>query len=85
MYVSNLGLHTSQQDLRSLFEQYGKVTFTRIIKNRLTGLSRGLGYVKMDSLEEGSDAMNNLNGKELEGNFITITVARDRTKDVSSN
>lgn len=78
MYVSNLGLHASDDDLRKLFEPFGQVSSAKVITDRLTGNSRGFGFVEMDSEAEASQAMNGLNGKEMEGRFISVTVARER-------
>ena len=78
MYVSNLGYHTSEEDLRKLFEAFGKVSSAKLIKDRDTGNSRGFGFVEMDSETEASQAMNKLNGKEMEGRFISVTVAREK-------
>lgn len=79
MYVSNLGFHTTEQDLRKLFEQFGKVSSAKIITDRETGRSRGFGFVEMDSEPEASEAMSKLNQKELEGRLLSVTVAREKT------
>ena len=78
MYVSNLGYHTSEEDLRKLFEAFGKVSSAKLIKDRDTGNSRGFGFVEMDSESEASQAMNKLNGNEMEGRFISVTIAREK-------
>ena len=78
MYVSNLGFHVSEDDLRKLFEPFGQVSSAKVITDRATGNSRGFGFVQMESSTEASQAMNKLNGKEMEGRFISITVAREK-------
>ena len=78
MYVSNLGFHTSEDDLRKLFEPFGQVSSAKVITDRETGKSRGFGFVEMASSTEASQAMNKLNGKEIEGRTISVTVARER-------
>ena len=78
MYVSNLGIHVSGDDLRKLFEQYGQVSSSKVITDRETGNSRGFGFVEMDSSTEANEAMSKLNGKELEGKSISITIAREK-------
>lgn len=80
MYVSNLGFHTSDDDLRKLFEPFGQVSSAKVITDRETGRSRGFGFVEMDSNTEANQAMGKLNGKEIEGRTISVTVARQRTK-----
>jgi len=49
MYVSNLGFHVEEEDLRQLFEPFGQVTSAKVIKDRETGRSRGFGFVEMVS------------------------------------
>jgi RNA recognition motif-containing protein len=78
MYVSNLGFHTSDDDLRKLFEQFGQVSSAKVITDRETGRSRGFGFVEMSSRTESSEAMEKLNGKEIEGRNISVTVAREK-------
>lgn len=78
MYVSNLGFHVQEEDLKKLFSAFGEVTSAKIITNRETGQSRGFGFVEMTSEEEGNKAMNALNNKELEGRNISVSVAKER-------
>lgn len=79
LYVSNLGFHVSEDDLRKLFEPFGQVSSAKVIKDRETGRSRGFGFVEMSSDSEGQQAMSKLNNKELEGRAISVTVAREKT------
>jgi RNA recognition motif-containing protein len=79
MYVSNLGFHTTEDELRKLFEAFGKVSSAKIITDRETGRSRGFGFVEMDSATEASEAMNKLNQKDIEGRLLSVTVAREKT------
>jgi RNA recognition motif-containing protein len=78
MYVSNLGFQTSENDLRKLFEPFGKVTSAKVITDRETGNSRGFGFVEMESSKEANEAMSKLNGQEIEGRSISVTVAREK-------
>jgi len=78
MYVSNLGFHTSDDDLRKLFEPFGQVSSAKVITDRETGRSRGFGFVEMANSTEASAAMTKLNGKEVEGRVISVTVAREK-------
>ena len=85
MYVSNLSFHTTDEDLRKLFTQYGTVSSAKVITDRETGRSRGFGFVEMESSKEANDAMKNLDNKEIEGRPISVTVARERENKGSGN
>ncbi len=78
MYVSNLGFHFTESDLRKLFEAFGEVSSAKVITDRETGRSRGFGFVEMASNTDAQQAMDRLNGKEIEGRAISISAARER-------
>jgi len=78
MYVSNLGFHVSESDLRKLFEAFGEVSSAKVINDRETGRSRGFGFVEMKSDSEANKAMAALNNKEIEGRAISVTIAREK-------
>ena len=67
LYVGNLSFNTSSQDLEEHFGQVGTVQSANIIEDRETGRSRGFGFVEMSSREEGETAIEQFNGKELDG------------------
>ncbi|MCO6459699.1 MAG: RNA-binding protein [Pirellulaceae bacterium] len=76
LYVGNLSFSTTSDSLRDLFSQYGTVTSATVISDRETGRSRGFGFVEMTS---GSDeAIENLNGADLDGRKLTVNEARPR-------
>ena len=76
MYVSNLSFHTADDDLRKLFEQFGAVSSAKVITDRETGRSRGFGFVEMG----GKEAIKGLNGKEIEGRSLSVSVAKEKPK-----
>lgn len=78
LYVSNLGYHTTESDLKKMFEQYGAVSSAKVITDRETGRSRGFGFVEMSSSDDAQSAIKNLNGHEMEGRQISVSVARER-------
>jgi RNA recognition motif-containing protein len=78
MYVSNLSFHTSESDLRKLFEEFGAVKSAKVVTDRETGRSRGFGFVEMPSGEEAEQAIKKLQGKELEGRAMSVAPAREK-------
>ena len=78
MYVSNLSFHTTDDNLRKLFEPYGPVSSAKVITDRETGQSRGFGFVEMESENDAKEAIKNLNNKEVEGRAMSVSVARPK-------
>ncbi len=76
LYVGNLSFNTSTQDLTELFGTVGTVESTNIIEDRETGRSRGFGFVEMSSKEEGKSAIEQLNGKEIDGRELKVNEAK---------
>ena len=66
MYVSNLSFHTTDENLKELFAQFGAVSSAKVILDRETGRSRGFGFVEMGSQDESLAAMKALHNKEIE-------------------
>ncbi|MBI5857254.1 MAG: RNA-binding protein [Sphingobacteriales bacterium] len=80
MYVSNLSFHTSDDDLRKLFEKFGAVSSAKVITDRETGRSRGFGFVEMASDNEAKEAIKGLSGTEIEGRSMSVSEAREKPK-----
>jgi RNA recognition motif-containing protein len=78
LYVSNLSFHTNEEGLRTLFSTYGNVTSAKIISDRVSGQSRGFGFVEMEVSSEAEEAMKGLNNKEIEGRALSVSVAREK-------
>jgi RNA recognition motif-containing protein len=78
IYVSNLSFHTTDDDLRNLFEKFGAVSSAKVIMDKVSGRSRGFGFVEMSSEEEGKEAMSSLNNKEIEGRAIAVSIAKEK-------
>ncbi len=78
MYVSNLSFHTTDDDLRTLFTQFGPVTSAKVITDRETGRSRGFGFVEMSSEADGKNAITGLNNKEIEGRAMAVSIAKEK-------
>jgi cold-inducible RNA-binding protein len=75
LYVGNLSFETTESDLDALFAQVGTVESVRIISDRNTGRSRGFGFVEMNP-EDASRAIEELNGKNVDGRALTVNEAR---------
>lgn len=78
LYVGNLSFNTSNEDLQELFGQSGTVESVTVVEDRETGRSRGFGFVEMSSKEEGATAIQQLNGKEIDGRALNVNEARPR-------
>jgi len=76
LYVGNLSFNTSTQELSELFATVGTVESSNIIEDRETGRSRGFGFVEMSSKEEGKSAIEQLNGKEIDGRELKVNEAK---------
>lgn len=79
MYVSNLSFNTNDEVLRELFAAFGTVSSAKVITDRLSGQSRGFGFVEMDSDTEANAAIKGLDNKEIEGRAMSVSVAREKT------
>ncbi len=78
LYVGNLSYGTTSEDLAELFGQAGTVESASVVTDRETGRSRGFGFVEMSSREEGEEAIEQFNGKEVDGRTLTVNEARPR-------
>jgi len=81
LYVGNLSYDVSERDLARAFENFGKVSFARIIKNRFSGKSKGFGFVQMIDRSQMKAAISALDGKELKGRKIVVNEAKSRAQD----
>lgn len=77
LYVGNL-FETTENDLQDLFEQHGQVGEVALINDKMTGRSRGFGFVTMPDQAAATAAMNAVNGQELHGRALTVNEARAR-------
>ncbi len=78
IYVGNLPYSASEEDLEQAFSAYGQVASASIIKDRMTGQSKGFGFVEMPAAAEAQQAIAGMNGKELKGRTIVVNEARPR-------
>ncbi len=79
IYVGNLSFQTTDEALTDLFSEHGSVNSVSVITDRITGRSRGFGFVEMNDAGEGKAAMDALDGKEVDGRSLKVSEARERT------
>lgn len=79
IYVGNLGADVTEEDLKELFEAYGKTESVSIVKDKYNGQSRGFGFVEMPTKSEGLAAIAGLNSKPIKGQTLTVNEARPKT------
>lgn len=80
LYVGNLTFNTTTADLEALFGQHGDVRKAQVINDRDTGRSRGFGFVEMASQEGADSAISALNGTDLDGRDLTVSIAKERSR-----
>jgi len=78
LFVVGLDLSITGEQLENLFSTYGRVIYTKIIRDHETQVSRGFGFVTMDTEGDGKLAMRKLNGQEVAGKTITVKKAREK-------
>jgi RNA recognition motif-containing protein len=78
LYIGNLSYATRDNDLKALFEEIGEVSSAKIIMDRISGRSKGFGFVEMTNDDEARKAIENLNGYSFNNREITVSEARPR-------
>lgn len=85
LLIRKLSRNTTELALRAMFEAYGAVQSCTVITDKESGRSRGFGFVEMPKPGEAKAAMQNLNGKEVEGNIIRVKKAESKAEAGSIN
>jgi cold-inducible RNA-binding protein len=80
LYVGNLPFKVREEDLQTLFQQAGTVESVNIIRDKISGQSRGFGFVEMASAEDGQKAIEMFNGHSMESREIIVNEARPQTQ-----
>ncbi len=80
IYVGNLSWTMTDEDLSSLFTQFGTVTSAKILKDKMNGRSKGFGFVEMDDAEAAKTAIASLNESEVQGRKLIVNESQPRTE-----
>ncbi|UCF33575.1 MAG: RNA-binding protein [Phycisphaerales bacterium] len=78
LYVGNLSYDVSSSDLEALLAAHGTVLSAEVITDRMTGRSKGFGFVEMESAAEADAAIEALNGQQHGDRTLTVNEARPR-------
>jgi RNA recognition motif-containing protein len=78
LYVGNVSFHTTDDQLATLFAEYGTVGRASVVTDRDTGRSRGFGFVEMSNGQEAQAAVSGLDGQMVDGRALTVNIARPR-------
>lgn len=80
LYVGNLPYDTSESDLERIFSEFGAVASIRVIGNRMSGKSKGFGFVEMADQQGATAAAQAMNGRELKGRKLVVNEAKSRNR-----
>jgi RNA recognition motif-containing protein len=78
LFVGNLAFHTTEDTLQDAFRQFGDVSEVKVVLDRVTGRSRGFGFVVMSNVTEAEKAMEQMNGAMLDGRALRVNGAEER-------
>src|SRR3982750_1133158 len=78
IYVGNLSWTMTDDDLSNLFTQYGSVTSAKILKDKMSGRSKGFGFVEMEDDEAAKTAIASLNESEVQGRKLIVNESQPR-------
>ncbi|MHC4148573.1 MAG: RNA recognition motif domain-containing protein [Planctomycetota bacterium] len=78
IYVGNLSRDVTEDDLRQAFEAFGQVESVNVVKDKISGESRGFGFVQMPSMNEANAAITGMNNKDLKGRNVNAAEARPK-------
>ena len=78
IYVGNIPREVTETELQEAFQAFGEVASAKIITDRLSGESRGFGFVEMPTDGEAEKAIEGLNAKDMKGRTLNVNKARPR-------
>ena len=81
IYVGNLAYATTDDGLKAAFAAYGEVTAVRVVTDRMTGRSKGFGFVTMPDAAQAQAAIDALNGHELDGRTVRVNESQPKPRE----
>ena len=81
IYCGNLAYATTDDGLKAAFAAYGEVTSARVVTDRMTGRSKGFGFVEMPNAEQAEAAIAALNGSEMDGRPIRVNESQPKPQE----
>lgn len=78
LFIGSLAYATTDDSLKAFFEQIGPVASARVITDRESGRSKGFGFVEFENEDDNQKAVDQLDGKELDGRTISVGLARPK-------
>lgn len=84
LFVGNLSFQVNDMELEDLFKQYGGVSSAKVIVDRRTGRSRGFAFVEMSAEDQAQQAIEALNGFEVQGRPVNVSLARKQGEEDGS-
>ena len=81
IYVGNLAYATNDEGLKAAFAQFGEVTQVRVVTDRMTGRSKGFGFVTMPDAAQAQAAIDALNGHELDGRTVRVNESQPKPRE----
>ena len=76
LYVGSLPYKTTEDELYQIFSQFGAIVSVKIVTDRVTGQSKGFGFVEMEKADDANKAIESVNGSELGGRTLVVSIAR---------
>ena len=81
IYVGNLAYATTDDGLKAAFAQFGEVTAVRVVTDRMTGRSKGFGFVTMPDAAQAQAAIDAHNGHELDGRTVRVNESQPKPRE----
>lgn len=81
IYVGNISFKLKENDLGAVFAEFGAVDSVKIIKDKISKKSKGYGFIEMSNEAEAENAINSLNGKEVDGRALKVHKAHPKTDE----